>query len=114
MVGEKIFLAICMAGVPFLLYVLAGFWRDDQKGHSRRVRPEEQFPVVVELPPDPIFTAAAIRPGTIPEDAPFTISSNIHGSAAEFYVDRRDLQKPRNKGWRLLVNTEKPLLRKVR
>ena len=114
MVGEAIFLAICMAGVPFLLYVLAGFWRDDQKRHSHRVRPEERFPVVVELPPDPIFTAAAIRPKTIPEETPFTIGSSMNGSAAEFYVDGRDMPKPRKPGWRLLVNTEKPRLRKAR
>ena len=99
-----VFVALCGGGVVFLVRVFFALSRETRPAHLRRRKGILSAPVVVQLPPDPIFTASAIRPDGVPESAPFAIVSNSSNVAAEFYVGAPEREPFANDDWHLFVN----------
>ena len=114
MIGEVILVTICSAGVVFLLYFLIAIWREDRACVPNRILKQGVIPVVVQLPTDPIFTAAAIRPAAIPEETPFTLISNANRPAAAFYVGGYEREPEHEKYWQLFVNPKASRLKRAR
>jgi hypothetical protein len=74
MAAMLILVAICTAGVAFLLYVLVALSREIDFRHAG-LETKQRTRIVVPLPSDPIVTMERIRPAGVPENAPFTTSA---------------------------------------
>ncbi len=114
MIGESIFLAICMGGAVFLLYVLVGFWREDrlQVASRRRISVGSQ-PIVIPLPADSVFTVDSICPAGVPEKTPFTIVSSGNRLAAHFFVESQNDMSSR-RTLHLSVNPHRSHIKRAR
>ena len=114
MVGIIVFAAVCGIGIMFLVYVLIALCREAPPRLPRRKFNKRSAPIVVQLPPEPIFTANAIRPAEVPEDTPFAIVSRAGRTAAAFYVDACESEPERESQWRLFVNPHRAQVKKAR
>jgi len=99
MIPFGLFLGICSGGLVFMLYFLAGFWRDGRRKHGATENSAIHIPgVPVSTPrkphPFPVFLRSRTTRKTLIEDAGQGTTS----------VDK----------WQLLVNQETPRVRRAR
>jgi len=114
MIPTLVFVILCAGGIAFLVHVFFALSRETRPRNARRSLIKMSAPVVIPLPPDPIFTASAIRPAGVPENTPFAIVTNSTSTAAAFYVDNTADEPLSNVDWGLFVNPQKTRLRRAR
>jgi len=113
MIGMVIFVTICLAGVAFLVHVLIALCRESGMRLPIRKKHSQRFPIVVQLPSDPIFTAGAIRPAGVPDNTPFSIVKHDNGATAEFYGEEGGTERDRSERWGVFVNPRRLRAKKV-
>ena len=113
MVGMVILVAICSASVAFMAYVLIALCRESGMHLPIRKKYSRRSPIVVQLPPKPIFSASAIRSAGLPDNTPFSIVRNESGFAAEFYVEEGATERDRDERWQVFVNPRTTPAKKV-
>jgi hypothetical protein len=114
MAATIVFVAICMGGVVFLTHVFVALWREDRLSHAKQARRSPRSPVVVQLPPDPIYTAHDIHPSGVPQKASSAIPSNTGRTIPEFYVDEYGFESIPASGWRIFVNPKSARVTRVK